>query len=163
MTAVEIVTRAEVEDFLYDEADVLDNWRYDDWLALFEEGARYEIPTTDYQGWSPHESGSFVDDDWDLLQARVKRLKSRKAHAENPHSRTQRLISNVRVFPQSDGSIRVTASFAVYRARDGHFDTYVGRYDHLLVVTSAGLRFRRRRSILGHEELPPGARLSFIL
>lgn len=163
MTTLDAVTRAEVEDFLYDEADVLDNWRYDDWLALFEDGARYEIPTTDYQGWSLHESGSFVDDDWDLLQARVKRLKSRKAHAENPHSRTQRLISNVRVFPQSDGTVRVTASFAVYRARDGHFDTYVGRYDHLLVVTPGGLRFRRRRSILGHEELPPGARLSFIL
>lgn len=163
MSAVLTVTRSEVEDFLYDEADLLDNWRYDDWLALFEEGGRYEIPTTDYAGWSPHESGSFVDDDWDLVQARVKRLKSRKAHAENPHSRTQRLISNVRVSPGDDGTVRVTASFAVYRARDGHFDTYVGRYDHILVVTDAGLRFRRRRSILGHEQLAPGARLSFIL
>ena len=163
MTAVDSVTRADVEDFLYDEADLLDRWSYDEWLALFEEGARYEIPTTDYQGWSPHESGSFVDDDWDLLQARVKRLKSRKAHAENPHSRTQRLISNVRVLPSDDGTVHVTASFAVYRARDGHFDTYVGRYDHVLVVTATGLRVRRRRSILGHEQLGPGARLSFIL
>ena len=163
MTAVEAVTRSEVEDFLYDEADLLDNWRYDEWLALFEEGGRYEVPTTDYAGWSPHESGSFVDDDWDLLQARVKRLKSRKAHAENPHSRTQRLISNVRVLPADTGTVHVSASFAVYRARDGHFDTYVGRYDHILVVTDAGLRFRRRRSILGHEQLAPGARLSFIL
>jgi p-cumate 2,3-dioxygenase subunit beta len=163
MTTVDTLTRSEVEDFLYDEADLLDRWEYDAWLALFEEGARYEIPTTDYQGWSPHESGSFVDDDWDLLQARVKRLKSRKAHAENPHSRTQRLISNVRVFPETDGTVRVTASFAVYRARDGHFDTYVGRYDHVLIITPQGLRFRRRRSILGHEQLAPGARLSFIL
>jgi len=163
MTAVEAVTRSEVEDFLYDEADLLDNWRYDEWLALFEEGGRYEVPTTDYAGWSPHESGSFVDDDWDLVQARVKRLKSRKAHAENPHSRTQRLISNVRVLPADTGTVHVSASFAVYRARDGHFDTYVGRYDHILVVTDAGLRFRRRRSILGHEQLAPGARLSFIL
>lgn len=163
MTLIDRVTRSEVEDFLYDEADLLDNWRYDDWLALFEAGGRYEVPTTDYGGWSPHESGSFVDDDWDLVQARVKRLKSRKAHAENPHSRTQRLISNVRVFPGDAGTVHVTASFAVYRARDGHFDTYVGRYDHILVATDAGLRFRRRRSILGHEELAPGARLSFIL
>lgn len=163
MTALDTVTRAQVEDFLYDEADLLDMWRYDEWLALFEEGARYEIPTTDYQGWSPHESGSFVDDDWDLLQARVKRLKSRKAHAENPHSRTQRLVSNVRVFPSDDATVRVTASFAVYRARDGRFDTYVGRYDHVLAVTAGRLRFRLRRSILGHEQLAPGARLSFIL
>jgi p-cumate 2,3-dioxygenase subunit beta len=163
LAGTRVVSRAEVEDFLYAEADILDAWQYDEWLALFEEGARFEIPTTDYRGWSPHESGSFVDDDWDLLKARVKRLKSRKAHAENPHSRTHRLVSNVRVFEQSAGAVRVTASFVVHRARDGHFDTYVGRYEHLLAVTGDGLRFRLRRSILGHEALPAGARLSFIL
>ncbi len=158
--------RPEIEDFLYAEADILDSWNYDAWLALFEEGARYEIPTTDYRGQSPHESGSFVVDDWELLQARVKRLKSRKAHAENPHSRTHRLVSNVRLFDEVTGAgdaLRVTASFVVHRARDGHFDGYVGRYDHILAVTDAGLRFRLRRSILGHEHLSAGARLSFIL
>jgi p-cumate 2,3-dioxygenase beta subunit len=160
------ITRPEVEDWLYAEADILDAWNYDGWLALFQPGARYEIPTTDYLGWSPFESGSFVCDDWDLIQARVKRLKSRKAHAENPHSRTHRLISNVRLHGNSDSdeALRVTASFVVHRARDGQFDTYVGRYDHLLVpVEDDGFRFRLRRSILGHESLPPGARLSFIL
>ncbi|MEV8511553.1 aromatic-ring-hydroxylating dioxygenase subunit beta [Dactylosporangium sp. NPDC051484] len=156
------LSRAQVEDFLYEEADILDAWRYDDWLALFAQGARYEIPTTDYAGWSLHESGSFVDDDYDLLLARVKRLKSRKAHAENPHSRTHRLISNVRAFAHED-KLRVTASFVVHRARDGQFDTYVGRYEHLLLPTDDGLRFWLRRSILTHEALPAGARLSFIL
>ncbi|MFI6288397.1 aromatic-ring-hydroxylating dioxygenase subunit beta [Streptomyces sp. NPDC051018] len=170
------VTRQEVEDFLYAEADILDHWDYDGWLALFEPGARYEIPTTDYRpGWSPHETGSFVDDDWDLLRARVKRLKSRKAHAENPHSRTHRLVSNVRLSANAANaestestentgeSFRVAASFVVHRARDGHFDAYVGWYDHLLVPTEDGLRFRLRRSVLGHESLAAGARLSFIL
>jgi p-cumate 2,3-dioxygenase beta subunit len=159
------VTRQEVEDFLYAEADILDHWDYDGWLALFEPGARYEIPTTDHRpGWSPHETGSFVDDDWDLLRARVKRLKSRKAHAENPHSRTHRLVSNVRLSEgDTEDFFRVAASFVVHRARDGHFDAYVGWYDHLLVPTGDGLRFRLRRSVLGHESLAAGARLSFIL
>lgn len=158
------VTRAEVEDFLYAEADILDAWDYDGWLALFEPGARFEIPTTDWKGWSAHESGSFVTDDWDLIRARVKRLKSRKAHAENPHSRTHRLVSNVRLFAHEDDAlVRATASFIVHRARDGEFDGYVGRYDHLLAVDGDRLRFRLRRAILGHELLRPGGRLSFIL
>lgn len=161
MTAV--ISRADVEDFLYDEADILDTRRYDDWFALFAEGARYEVPTTDYRGLSLHESGAFVDDDYDLLRARVKRLKSRKAHAENPPSRTHRLVSNVRLTKAEGDLISVGASFVIHRARDGQFDTYVGRYEHLLVRTGAGLRFRLRRSILGHEALPAGARLSFIL
>jgi p-cumate 2,3-dioxygenase beta subunit len=161
-----LVIRAEVEDFLYAEADILDTWDYDGWLALFEPGARYEIPATDVAGHSPHESGSFVNDDWDLIRARVKRLKSRKAHAENPPSLTHRLVSNVRLFAFEDpgaAALRVTASFIVSRARDGQFDTYVGRYAHVLAVTSDGLRFRLRRSVLGHEHLGAGARLSFIL
>ena len=158
------VARTEVEDFLYAEADVLDAWDYDAWLALFEAGARYEIPTTDHQaGWSPHASGSFVDDDWDLIKARVKRLKSRKAHAENPPSRTHRLVSNVRLFENDADSLRVSAAFVVHRARDGQFDAYVGHYQHVLAVSDDGLRFRLRRSVLGHESLGPGARLSFIL
>jgi len=158
------ITRGEVEDFLYEEADILDAWNYDAWFALFEEGARYEVPTTDYRGWSLHTGGSFVDDDYDLIKARVKRLKSRKAHAENPHSRTHRLVSNVRLFPgEDDGTLRVRASFVVHRARDGQFDTYVGWYEHVVVPTDEGLRYRLRRTILGHEALPVGARLSFIL
>jgi p-cumate 2,3-dioxygenase beta subunit len=158
------VHRPEVEDFLYAEADLLDAWNYDGWLALFQEGARYEIPTTDHRpGWSMHESGSFVDDDWDLLKARVKRLKSRKAHAENPHSRTHRLVSNVRLRPLDDETFAVGASFIVHRARDGHFDAYVGRYEHVLAPVEDGFRFRLRRSVLGHESLSAGARLSFIL
>lgn len=158
------ITRADVEDFLYAEADILDAWRYDDWLALFEPGARFEVPATDWKGESLLEVGSFVTDDWDLIRARVKRLKSRKAHAENPPSRTHRMVSNVRLHEHDDpGVLRVTASFIVHRARDGQFDHYVGRYDHLLVPGDEGLRFRRRRSILGHEHLSAGSRLSFIL
>jgi p-cumate 2,3-dioxygenase subunit beta len=166
MTAVDLntVTRAEIEDFLYDEAAILDSWNYDGWLELFEEGARYEIPTTDYTGWSLHRGGSFVDDDYDLIRARVKRLKSRKAHAENPHSRTHRMISNVRVTPgEEEGTLSVKANFIVSRARDGHFDSYMGRYDHVLVPGTDGFRFRLRRTVLIHEELQLGARLSFIL
>lgn len=165
MTQTEIgaVTRSEVEDFLYAEAEILDAWDYDGWLALFEEGARYEIPTTDYRGWSLHTGGSFVDDDYDLIKARVKRLKSRKAHAENPHSRTHRMISNVRLAPGEEGTLLVKANFIVSRARDGHFDSYMGRYEHVLVLGAEGLRFRLRRTLLVHEALQLGARLSFIL
>jgi p-cumate 2,3-dioxygenase beta subunit len=157
------VTRAEVEDFLYTEADLLDTQRYDDWLALFVEGARSEVPATDARGLPATQAGYFVCDDWGLIQARVKRLKSRKAHAENPASKTHRMVSNVRLLGRDGDELSLAANFIVHRARDGHFDAYVGRYEHRLVVTEGGLRFRLRRAVLGHEQLGPGARLSFVL
>lgn len=157
------VTRSEVEEFLFHEADLLDRWRLDDWFALMAEGSTYEVPTNDWAGWSVLEGGFFKSDDYDLLKARVKRLKSRKAHAENPHSRTQRMISNVRVGERVGDLLEVRANFIVHRFRDETTQCYVGYYDHLLDVTATGLLIRRRRAVLVNEAMPPGARLSFIL
>ena len=164
MTIAATVTRAEVEDFLFHEAQLLDEWRLDEWLGLFEPGARFEVPTTDAGDLDMASAGYFVADDWGLIQARVKRLKSRKAHAENPRSRTVRFITNVRVVPSDEPeTVRVGANYLIHRFRDGHAFTYVGRYQHLLVVGVDGLRFRLRRAVPVEEALEPGARLSFIL
>ncbi|GAA3391838.1 aromatic-ring-hydroxylating dioxygenase subunit beta [Cryptosporangium minutisporangium] len=157
------VTREQAEDFLYQEAMLLDEWHLDAWLALFEEGGTFEVPTTDYQGWDRTGGGFFVLDDWDLLKARVKRLKSRKAHAENPHSRTHRMVTNVRVIRGKDG-IELKANFLINRFRDHTHHTYVGRYHHDVALNEDGeLKFLHRRAYLEHELLEPGARLSFIL
>ena len=45
--------REEVEDFLYQEAELLDEWRLDEWAALFTEDARYIVPTTDLPDGDP--------------------------------------------------------------------------------------------------------------
>ncbi|MFI7025619.1 aromatic-ring-hydroxylating dioxygenase subunit beta [Micromonospora sp. NPDC049900] len=157
------VGRAEVEDFLYGEALLLDEWRLDEWLQLFEEGAQYEVPTTDNASGAIASSGFFVCDDHALLRARVKRLKSRMAHAENPHSRTHRIVSNVVILEHGDETVWVTANFLVTRFRDGGTYTYAGRYEHVLVVDEDSLRFRIRRAVPVMESMAPGARLSFIL
>jgi len=160
---VEDVTRAEVEDFLYDEAALLSGWRWDDWLALFEEGARYEVPTFDGQQYPGSVGQYFIADDWDLLKARITRMKSKNAHAENPPSHTSRLIGNVRHHVDADGTLAVQANFVVHRMRDGLLDPYVGRYEHQLVLVDGALRFRLRRGVLITESVRPGTRLSFIL
>jgi p-cumate 2,3-dioxygenase beta subunit len=157
------VTRAEVEEFLFLEADLLDRWQLDDWFALMADGSTYEIPTNDWSGWNVLEGGFFKSDDYPLLKARLKRLKSRKAHAENPHSRTQRMISNVRLLERVGDLLEIRANFIVHRFRDETTQSYVGHYEHLLEVTDTGLLIRRRRAVLTNEAMAAGARLSFIL
>lgn len=163
-TADAVLTRADAEDFLYREAELLEGNDLDAWLALFEEGGRYQVPTTDAPADAdPSKVQFFIADDWDLLNARVVRLQSRNAHAENPRSHTHRMISNVRVAGLGDGTFSVKASFLIHRLRDGRVDPYLGRYDHVLVATGDGLRFRLRKSWLATESVQPGGRLSFIL
>ncbi|MGH9088261.1 MAG: aromatic-ring-hydroxylating dioxygenase subunit beta [Acidimicrobiales bacterium] len=161
--AAEATTRGDVEDFLYEEAALLTGWQWDEWLALFEEGGRYEVPTFDGRRHSGREAQYFIADDWDLLQARIIRMKSKNAHAENPPSHTHRLLGNVTQRVTDAGTLDVRANFIVHRMRDGLLDPYVGYYEHELVATEDGLRFRLRRAVLLTESVRPGTRLSFIL
>lgn len=161
--AAEDITRSELEDFLYHEAALLSGWQWDAWLALFEEGGRYEVPTFDGRRYGGRAAQYFIADDWDLLQARIIRMKSKNAHAENPPSHTHRLVGNVTHRVTGGDTLDVRANFIVHRVRDGLLDPYIGHYEHELVVGDDGLRFRLRRAVLLTESIRPGTRLSFIL
>ena len=158
-----LALRLEVEEFLVEEAAILDEWRLDDWLALFTEDATYVVPSTDVPEGDPSHDLTLIDDDHLRLTWRVNRLKSRHAHREFPWSRTRRLVTNVRVLRAQGDELEVTASILVHRFRHGHADTFVGRYLTTLVRTPHGLRIRRRRAELDLERLSPNGALSMVL
>ena len=145
--------REEVEDFLYEEAAMLDDWRLDDWVALFTEDARYVVPTTDLPDGDPRQDLVFIDDDITRLRARVVRLNSRHAHREYPWSRTRRFTSNVRIKESGDNEISVTANALVYRFRNGEGDPYVGQYEYKLKREDGRLKISYRRAVLDLEAL----------
>ena len=157
------VTRQQIEDFLYDEAALLDEWRLEEWLALLTDDAAYYVPSTDTPEGDPKDTLFIVSDDIVRLRSRVKQLLGRFAHAENPRSRTRRLISNVRIRGVEGDTIRVTANFAVYRSRMEQLDTYVGRYEYVLVHKDGKLKIRERRAILDLDSLRPQGKVSIIL
>jgi p-cumate 2,3-dioxygenase subunit beta len=161
--SLETVTRQTIEDFLYEEAALLDEWRLDEWLELLTEDATYEVPSTDTPDGDPKTTLSIIADDIARIRSRVKQLLGKSAWAENPPSRTRRLISNVRIRGVEGESIAVTANFAVYRLRFEHVDTYVGRYEYTLVQRDGRLKIRARKAILDLEALRPHGKVSIIL
>ena len=88
--------RERVEEFLFREAALLDDWKLDEWVNLFTDDARYVVPSTDMPEGNPGRDLVLIDDDIVRLRARASRLNSRFAHRENPRSRTRRFVSNVR-------------------------------------------------------------------
>jgi p-cumate 2,3-dioxygenase beta subunit len=152
-----------VEQFLYREADLLDRWELDRWLELLEPGASYLVPSTDRPDGDPDVHQFLIADTYAQVVARVRRLKSRLAHAERPRSRTRRFISNVLVDRQTGDELAVRASFQVWRFKDDRVATYVGQYQHVLTMTDDGLRFRRRTAVLDLESLRDEGRISIIL
>jgi p-cumate 2,3-dioxygenase subunit beta len=163
MSTVALPTRQEVEELLYLEAALLDEWKLEEWLELLTDDAIYEIPSTDAPEGDARNTLYIIADDATRIRSRVKQLLGKSAWAENPHSRTRRMIANVRVPGAEGDSIVVSANFIVYRMRYETVDAYVGRYDYKLVRSGAQLKIRERRAILDNEALRPHGKISFIL
>jgi p-cumate 2,3-dioxygenase beta subunit len=165
------MTRAEVEDFLYHEAALLDAWKLDEWLALLTDDARYRIPSNDAPDADPASTLFLIADDIQRIRGRVGRLKDPHAHAEFPHSRTRRLITNVRISPSPLGEgrgegneVSVEANFTVHRfRRDEQVSQFVGRYRYRLRIVDGQLRIALREAILDSQELGSLGAVSFIL
>lgn len=164
MTAAGVsVCRQQVEDFLYTEAALLDAWRLDEWLLLFDDDAKYEVPCNDAPDGDPATDLMLIDDNYLRLQNRVARLKSRHAHREYPHSRTNHQVFNVRVEDAAGEELSVTASFTVWRFRAGRSSCYVGRYRYRLRRSHGDFRIAAKRAELEMTDLRAVADVAIIL
>ncbi|HTV90705.1 MAG TPA: aromatic-ring-hydroxylating dioxygenase subunit beta [Stellaceae bacterium] len=161
-----MITREQVEDFLYAEADLLDSWRLAEWLALFDpERGGYYMPTTDHPDGDHNTDLFLIADDMPKLRSRVEQLLSGLTWAENPRSRTRHMVSNVRIVGRDAEILSVAANFVVYRMRFQNIDPYIGTYHYKLKPRDGGTSFTilERRVVLDLEALRPHGKVSFIV
>lgn len=156
-------TRAEVEDLLYLEAELLDEWDLDEWARLYTDDAHYIIPANDCPEADPSRDLVLVDDNAFRIRGRIERLKSRKAHREYPHATTRHMVSNIRVRGVVGDRVHVSAYFTVWRFRNGRDDHYVGRYDYRLRRVNGELRIAYKRAVMDMTHLRPTGTVSIIL
>lgn len=91
------------------EARLLDQLRYEDWLALYARECIYWVPATPNAG-DPRREVSVMFDDRRRLEDRVYRLRTGFAWSQAPASRTVRLITNVEVFATDKDAVRMVRS-----------------------------------------------------
>jgi 3-phenylpropionate/cinnamic acid dioxygenase small subunit len=165
---------AEIEQFLYREARLLDERRFGEWLDLFTDDVRYWMPvrTTRYPRRSKaiavldpsrHEDEELAkdselgifDESKETLGRRVARLDTGMAWAEDPPSRTRHLVSNVEVEPgDHGGEIKVYSNFLVFRSRgETEQDVYVGARRDTLRGVEGAWKIARRTIILDQNVL----------
>ncbi len=156
--------RAEVEDFLYREAALLDEWRLEEWLGMLTEDAHYLVPPNDSPDASPANTLFILSDDIVRIRERIKRLMSPECHAEFPHSRTRRLIGNVRILEDAGGTVTVAANFICNRFRRyERVRQYVGGYRYVLKREGDSFKIKERRVVIDAHELGSLGTVSFIL
>jgi p-cumate 2,3-dioxygenase subunit beta len=97
------------------------------------------------------------------LRSRVSQLLSGLTWAENPPSRTNHMISNVRILGAEGDALLVKANFVVYRMRFQNIDPYIGKYHYKLLPRAGTFKILERRVILDLESLRPHGKVSFIV
>ncbi len=158
------ITRGDLEDFFFYEAALLDAWRLDEWLALFEPGARYWVPAAGADDEAdPATTLFYIADDYHRLTERVKRLKKRTAHAEFPPSRCRRLISNVRVLEKTVSEWKVTSNYVTYRSKMNKTDRYFGHHHYVLRIAPDGIRIAHKTTFIDSEDLREQNKVSIIV
>lgn len=155
--------RSEVEDFLYAEAALLDQWKLNEWVQLFTEDASYVVPTTDLPEGDPARDLVFIDDNLERLRGRVRKLSSRLSHRETPHSRTRHVVTNVRIVEIIEDDALVEAAFVIYRFKGDNTEPYVGWYRYRLTRRDGHIMIRSRRATLDLETLRGQGAVSIIL
>lgn len=130
--------RPECESFLFAEARLLDEGRFEDWLDLYEDECAYWIPLVPGGG-DPAAEVTNALDDRRRLEDRVIWLRSAFVWSQIPRSRTVRMIGNVE--PIEDGDdVLVRSAFVLHDVRAGDHTTHLGWYAHRLRRRPDGLR-----------------------
>jgi 3-phenylpropionate/cinnamic acid dioxygenase small subunit len=146
-----------IEDFLYLEADLLDERRLDEWLELLHDDLEYAMPvrqnvhSTDLnrEFTVPGRDTLWFDEGKETLTKRVRQLQTGEHWAEEPVSRVSHLVTNVRIASETPDGVEVTSRFLVYRNRvDVESDTLIGRRRDVLVRTADGGWLLRKRLVL---------------
>ena len=147
------LSRADAEDFLVHEARLLDEARYDEWLALFTPEAHYWVPSEPNQQ-SALDTISLMYDDRRLLETRVRRLASPRIYSQEPRSRTSRIVTIVRI-EDSDGPGTVVRSiFMIVEYRREEQRIFAGTYRHTLITTGGDIRIAFKRIDLVNCDAP---------
>jgi 3-phenylpropionate/cinnamic acid dioxygenase small subunit len=146
----------EVEQFLFEEAALLDARRYRDWLGLLAEDIHYWMPIRrtvtladiDREFTKPGDM-AFFDDDRALLEMRVKKLEAGSAWSEDPPSRSRHFVTNVRITAVEGDEVTVDVCFHLYRTRlETEVDSWIGRRTDRLRRHGETFRLARRHLFL---------------
>lgn len=143
--------RARVEAFLIHEARLLDDRDYPAWVELFTPDGIYWVPANRDDS-NPHRDVSLIYDDVRRLRERLVRAESGMFWAQDPPTRTTRLVGNLELRPGAGGGLEATTALVLVTLRRGVTQVLSGRCRHLLADQAGALRIRRKEVFLIHND-----------
>jgi 3-phenylpropionate/cinnamic acid dioxygenase small subunit len=162
-----LLLQQEIEEFLYREADLLDERRYEDWLALVADDVRYWMPMRrnvkvgepEREFTRAGQDINWFDEGKETLNRRVKQILTGMHWAEEPVSRISHMVSNVRLLEANPSwaepqEVTVRCRFLIYRNRvETETDFLVGKREDVLRRGDDHWKIARRKIVLDQNVL----------
>ncbi|MCW5693713.1 MAG: aromatic-ring-hydroxylating dioxygenase subunit beta [Pseudolabrys sp.] len=139
-------TDKEIIDFVIHEARLLDQHRFEEWLALYADDAYYWMPL-EWGQTDPKLVGSLMYEDKLLLQIRVERLKGNRTFSQKPKSRCHHVLQT----PQIDGRDDAKGEYVTWtpmhyiETRYDEQQLYAAWATHTLVLVGGVLKIKLKR------------------
>ncbi|MBL0151639.1 MAG: aromatic-ring-hydroxylating dioxygenase subunit beta [Ideonella sp.] len=155
-------TERELQDFIVQEARLIDTRQLDDWLALFADNGRYWIPLNGAAQSEGDAVNALADEDRLLLSLRIERLKNPRAHSQRPPSQCQHVLQTPRLVRADEpaGRYELLTPFLYVEAQGDRQQLLTGTLRHRLVRHDGGLRIELKRvDLLNAGEALPAIQL----
>ncbi len=129
---VDGVANQEITDFLYHEAELLNDNRHMEWLELLTEDIVYHVPLRvtleKGEGSEFLNSMKIMDENYESIMLRILRLETEYCWAEMPSSRTRHHLSNIRIMETESDTYFVKSNFLLFRNRGDtpNYDLFSG-------------------------------------
>lgn len=137
-------TQGDVEQFLYKQAEILDERRWDDWLGLFAEDGHYWMPVTREQTQRDGVPNIF-NEDLNLMKIRVRRVTHPRAHSQTPPNSYSHVVSNVVIEEDNGDTVVARSKFFCSESRNDVLRSFAGSYRHQLQKTGDGFKIKEQR------------------
>jgi len=162
LTLEQVSLEREIENFLYDEAELLDTRQFEDWLDLLTEDIRYWMPmrrnikfdNQEHEDTREQQDMNWFDEGKETLTQRVKQILTGVHWAEEPLSRVCHMVTNVRLMSVTPDEVQVKSRFLIYRNRQqDETDIFVGKREDTLRKVDGAWKIARRKIILDQNVL----------
>lgn len=144
--------QVDVERFIFDEAAMVDQRRWSEWLQMFTEDMVYWAPSWADEATLTQDPEAEVSivymSSRKELEHRIWRFTSGESPASCPLPRTNHMVSNVRVVDETADTVVAASNWLTqcYRNKEQFF--YGGHYEHTLARTADGFKIRAKKVVL---------------
>jgi 3-phenylpropionate/cinnamic acid dioxygenase small subunit len=142
-----------IEQFIYREARLQDEHRYDEWEALWTDDAIYWVPANG-DDIDPEQQVSIIYDNRSRIGVRVRQLLSGKRHAQEPRSRLRHLVTNIELVGRDGAETSAACNVMVFESNVRDATIWAARTDYLLREEAGTFKMARKKVALVNNDKP---------